>query len=105
MRNGQLRHKIEFLAIVEEQDEMGGFSKVETLQAEAFASIFPITGNEKFISNQLYTEATAQIKCRFIPNVTTKHKIKFNDRVFDIINVQNKEERNKELFIIAKEQL
>lgn len=103
MRSGALRHKIGFYSIQSVADSMGGVEDQEVLTSETYASITPISGNEKFIANQKFTEATAQIRCRFTPNITTKHKIKFGARCFDILDVQNKDERNIELLIIAKE--
>lgn len=103
MRIGQLRHKIFLVEIVEVQDAMGSFTHNEVLFQELMAEIKPISGNERFISNGLFTEATAQIRCRYVPGVSTKHKIVFGTRKFDIIYVQNKDERNIELLIIAKE--
>lgn len=105
MRSGTLRHKISIFTIGDVRDEFGGSSEGETLLCETMAEIKPISGGERFMSNQLYAEATAQIRCRYVPGVTAKHKIKFVDRYFDILNVQNKDERNKELIIIAKEVL
>lgn len=105
MRIGQLRHKISLVEIVEVQDEMGSFTQNEVLFQELMAEIKPISGNERFISNGLFTEATAQIRCRYVPGVSTKHKIKFGSRTFDIINIENKDERNIELLLIVKELL
>ena len=103
MRVGTLRNKIEFLAISEGQDETGGFNEVQTHFAYSMAEIKPVSGNEKFVSNQVFSEATCQIRCRYVAGITTKHKIKFGDRKFDILNPQNKDERGIELYIIAKE--
>ncbi len=103
MRTGSLRHKIKFIAIIDVQDEFGGTTSAEVYLAFAMAEIRPISGGERFMSNQIFTEATSQIKCRYVAGITPKHKIKFGDRTFDIIDSQNKDERNIELFIIAKE--
>lgn len=105
MRSGTLRHKISIFTIGDKRDEFGGSSEGEIVLDETMADIKPISGGERFMSNQLYAEATSQIRCRYVSGVTTKHKIKFVDRYFDILNVQNKDERNKELIIIAKEVL
>ena len=105
MRSGALRHIISILSIGEVRDATGGFSDGETLLAETMAEIKPITGGERFMSNQVFADATVQIRCRFVAGVTPKHKIKFVDRYFDILNVQNKDERSRELIIIAKEVL
>lgn len=103
MRAGQLRHKIEFLTVSDGQDATGGVSEVETHLSYAMAEIKPVSGNEKFIANQVFPEATSQIRCRYVAGVTTKHKIKFGERRFDILNVQNKDERGIELYIVVKE--
>lgn len=103
MRAGQLRNKIEFLTISEGQDEMGGTSEVETHFAWAMAEIKPVSGNEKFVANQVFPEATCQIRCRYISGITTKNKIKFGNRKFNILNAQNKDELGIELYIVAKE--
>ena len=103
MRAGQLRHKIEFLTISDVQDATGGTSEGETHFAWTMAEIKPVSGNEKFVANQVFPEATSQIKCRYVSGVTTKHKIKFGERRFDILNAQNKDERGIELYIVVKE--
>lgn len=98
-----MRHEIEFITIGEIRDEFGGVSEGETHFDYARAEIKPISGGERFMSNKLFAEATSQIKCRFVAGVTRKHKIKFGTRTFDILNVQDKEEKSAELFIVAKE--
>jgi SPP1 family predicted phage head-tail adaptor len=103
MRNGSARHKIEFVTIGETQDELGGVTLTETHKGYAMAEIKPISGGERFISNQVFTDASSVIKCRCVIGITTKHKVFFGDRRFDILNVQNKDERNIELIIVAKE--
>jgi len=103
MRSGAMHHKIEFITIGEVRGVMGGVSDGETHFDYARAEIKPISGGERFMSNQLFAEATSQIRCRFVAGVTRKHKIKFGTRTFDILDVQDKEEKGKELFIVAKE--
>lgn len=103
MRSGELRHKIEFVTLGETQDSLGGVVEAEISFAFTMAKITPINGGEKFMSNQLFAEATSQIRCRYVDGITRRHKIKYGIRSFDIIDVQNKDERNIELFIIAKE--
>lgn len=103
MRSGSMRHKIEFVAVGDGRDEFGGVTDADTSFAFARAEIKPISGGERFMSNQLFAEATSQIRCRSVAGVTRKHKIKFGTRTFDILDVQNKEEKSVELFIVAKE--
>ena len=103
MRAGTLRHKIEFVTDGETQDEFGCIVLGDVSYAFSMAEIKPVSGNEKFIANQVFPEATAQIRCRYVPSITPSHTIIFGSRRFNILNVQNKDERNIELYIVAKE--
>jgi len=42
---------------------------------------------------------------RYFPGLTPKHRIKFGDRVFDILGINNVRELNIGLEILAKERL
>lgn len=103
MRNGQNRHKIEFMSISEVQDEFGGVTLAETRIGYAMAEIKPVSGGERFMSNQVFTDVSSVIRCHYVAGITSKHTIKFGTRKFNILNSQNKDERNIELIIIAKE--
>jgi SPP1 family predicted phage head-tail adaptor len=103
MKIGLLKHKICFLRLDESQNALGEVIPVEAEIAKVWASIEPVSGNERFMSNQIFAEATARIRCRFIEGITPKNVIRFKGRKYDILSVANKNERNIELDIIAKE--
>ncbi|WP_419767245.1 phage head closure protein [Arcobacter sp.] len=103
MRAGSLKHKIEFISMKSGRDDYGSPTQIPESFEMAWSNIIPISGSEKYMSNQRYSESTHKIKCRYIPGIDTKMSIKYGDRTFDIISVINVGERSKELEIIAKE--
>lgn len=103
MRTASLRHKIilehrmiSFNSYGEENDEW------QTYQ-EAYCAIEPMRGSEAFVSKQLYHKNTLKLKMRFISGVTTHMRIKCNERIFEILEIVNPYERNKELILTCSE--
>ena len=105
MRVGAMRHKISFLTIEVVQNEILEPIPTESLQLEAYASISPLSGTEKFLGNREAGEVTALFKIRFDSRIDRNMLIAFGGRRFDIVDVQNREERNKEIWILAKERM
>lgn len=106
MRAGRLRNKITIQTIVNSVDEFGqplvgvnGYEDYKTV----WASIVPIIGKESFLSNVDFSKTTHKIKIRYIPNINASMRISWQGRNFNIINVRNIEEMNKEYEILAWE--
>lgn len=106
MRAGRLRNKITIQTIVNSVDEFGqpligqnGYEDYKTV----WASIVPISGKESFLSNVDFSKTTHKIKIRYIPNINASMRIIWQGRFFNIINVRNIEEMNKEYEILAWE--
>lgn len=74
-----------------------------TLPPQCFASITQLSGNEAVLGLQVNAEATHQINIRYRPDVKPEMRVKFGNRVFDINSVDNVEERNWELDMVATE--
>lgn len=104
MRSGELRHKIGFYKKIETKNDIGEIVTTLELIGERYAKIKGVSGDERFLSNQTYSEATSIITCRFI-EITTKDVIKFGKRVFDIIYSSNKDNRDVELEIVVRERI
>jgi SPP1 family predicted phage head-tail adaptor len=60
-------------------------------------------GKEFYAAQKLNAEVTAVIQIRYFPGLTTKHRILYRTRVFDILFHNNVGERNEEYLISAKE--
>lgn len=107
MRAGRLRNKITIQTIVNEVDDFGqpllngsGYTDYKTV----WASVIPVSGKESFLSNTDFSKTTHKIKIRYIPNIKASMRILWQGRIFNIVNVRNIEEMNREYEILAWEQ-
>ena len=105
MRAGELRNKIIVQAQAQTQDATGYPAKGWTDSHTAYASIQPLTGREALVANQVYADASHLVTMRYQSGVTTNHRIKFGSRYFDIKQIQNIEERGRELRLTCTEKL
>lgn len=99
----KLRHMITIQSLAETQDSYGNMVQVWSAFGTAWASIDPYSGYERMQSQQLVTPITHKIMMRYQAGITTKHRILFGARVFNILEALNLEERNIALKILASE--
>ena len=105
MRAGRLRHHIEFQVVTETPDGVGYLVPAWGLFAEADAAVEPLQGQELFSERQIHADVTHGIRARYLPGLTPRHRIKFGERIFDILSIRDVDERNIEIDILAKERL
>lgn len=105
MNIGQLRHRVIIQEVVETQDTYGQATKSYNDLGTRYASISPVNGTENKQGQQINAQVTHKINMRYTPLVTVKTRLLFGNRVFNIISVKNKDERNLELEILASEAL
>ncbi len=104
LNSGMLRHKVTLERETLTTDSIGGDSSSwSTLAADVFTMIKPVSGNERFQAMRLETNLTHTIFMRYRSDLTTKDRIDFNGRKFQIRFIKNVEERNKWLEIKAEE--
>lgn len=105
MRLGPLRHRVTFQSRKTARDEYGqpveGWDTVTTL----WASIDPISGRELLTAQQVQTEVTHRIRCRYWTGLETSQRIVFGARYFDIKSLINTREIGASLEILATEGL
>ena len=108
MRAGSLRHRIEIQIQTDTTDGMGGFT---TSWIAAFgmnsvpAAIWPLKSQEKMDAMKLETQITHKIRVRYRSEITTKMRISWKGRTFNIISLINPDERNIMLEIMAAEEI
>jgi SPP1 family predicted phage head-tail adaptor len=104
VRAGDLRHPIQIVKPTLAQDSAGGW---EIDQAGVFANVWaaiePLTGRELFAAQQKVSEVTHKITIRYTPGVLASMNVWFEDREFQIQAVENPEERNIVLVLLAIE--
>ncbi len=71
--------------------------------AKVWAQVSPIKGNETFSGSQFKSEVTHKVKIRFLEGLTTRMRILLNGRVLSIEGITNLYEKNRELEILASE--
>ena len=107
MRAGRLRHIITIQAKTSVVDTGGG--DVPTWAAitngERPADVRPVSGTERNDASQLQHVVSHKITTRYVSGVTTKHRVLFGSRIFDIIDVINWGERSRDLSLMCLERM
>jgi SPP1 family predicted phage head-tail adaptor len=103
LRSGLLRHRLTIEEATDVIGDRGGVSETWSTVAQVAASIAPIGGSERFISQQRFPDVSHEIAIRYRAGITPKMRLTFGARVFDILAVLNVDERNREMRIMARE--
>lgn len=103
MRSGNLKHKIVIESYAETKNAVGEVTKEWSEFATTYSSIVPLSGNEKFSSNEVHAEVTHKIEMRFISGVLPKMRVVYGSRNFDIKSAINIREQNRTLYLMCSE--
>lgn len=105
MRAGRLRHLAQFQRATQTSNDFGEPVQTwETISTD-YVAIEPLKGNEKFSAMQVQTDIDTRIVARWhkkIKNLTTKDRVLFGLIVYDIKEVLNIDQRNRELHIMGR---
>lgn len=105
---GQRRHTIELQNPGEPvSDGEGGYTETPTSLGFFKAMIEPATQRnlERLVSNTVSSEVSHVVTLPYVAGVTTKTNVLFGDRVFQVVGIQNPEERNIELRLACVERV
>lgn len=108
MRTGLLRHQVTLQQLVAGSppvNPIGEPDEAWTDIATVAAAIEPLRGRELIAAQAAQSEATGQIRIRYRSGVTTKFRVKFGTRFYDILGVVNNRELNWELLLLVKEDI
>ena len=103
MRAGMMREVITIQAEATTTDELGGMVSVWTEQTTCWAEVMPITGYEKFNYGQVYNKVDFKMRIRHRTNVTTKHRVLWRTRKFNVEYIQNELGKYQELILYVSE--
>lgn len=103
MISGRLRHPITLQNPTVSRGASGGKTEAYTAFASPRAAIKYLSGEENEGAGQKRARATAEIKFRYVANVTTKTRILFGSRTFDILTINNVFEKDRELICQCRE--
>lgn len=105
MRAGDLRKRIIIEQPTVAADSVGEMVPTWSTLAVLWASIEALTGSERLQDAQINATADVKISVRYRAGITTAMRIKYGTRQFEIVSVQNVEERNRELAMLCVEHL
>jgi SPP1 family predicted phage head-tail adaptor len=107
-RSGQRRNPVTLENLgAPVSDGEGGFTQVPTALSPSttWAQIVPATARdlERVLSNVVESNASHIVTIPYHPQVTTKTRLTFGTRIFQVTGMQNPEERNIELVLACTE--
>lgn len=105
MQAGKLRHRITLQAASTAKDGYGEDIQTFGTLATVWASIEPLRGRELLLAQQISAEITFRIRIRYNASLAAEDRVIFGSRTFEIIAVLNKDERDEQIELMAKEVL
>lgn len=98
MRAGQLRHQIVLqrrtMARTANSAEM---AETWTSVGTVWANVEPLSGSELLRAQQTQAETTHQVTIRHFDELTPRDRVRFGTRLFEILSIVNRDERNEML--------
>lgn len=105
MKIGELGKRITLLQVTTTIDE-NGFARDEEMElAIVWAAVSNLHGKEYFAAKAVQAENTIKFTIRYRPGITSNMKIRFQDRLFNITDIDDIKYRKKYLEIKAVEVL
>ena len=99
---GTLRHRVVIQQLTETpRDGFGAPARAWSAFATRWASVEPLTGREIFEAQQTYPRVDYRIRLRHTEGITSKMRVDFNGRFFDIVGVWVLQERRVETHLMC----
>lgn len=103
MNIGRLRHRITLQKLSHRPNDYGATVAEWLDVATVWAEVKPLSGREYFSADQIQAEVTTVIWLRYLANIDSTMRVKFDDRSFEIVSVINHKEQNRALQLQCKE--
>ncbi|WP_019850630.1 phage head closure protein [Desulfitobacterium sp. PCE1] len=107
MNAGDLRKRITFQVLSDKTTNENGFPLPEDERYQdhlkVWAAVYPLRGNEFWSAKTTYNQNTVKFICRYTAGINADMRIKYGDRIFNIIGVIDVDDRHKWLQIMAVE--
>lgn len=103
MRIGPLRNRVTIESYAKSRDGYGAEVETWSRFADVWASVEPLIGREYLAAKQIQAEVTHKIRMRYIEGLAPTMRIVWGTRTFEIVSIINVSERNKEIVIMATE--
>ena len=106
MRGGELRHLITVQKPTDSVGGMGGASETWGTHSTFRAAVRYISGGEKADAQQVLSDNKVLFKIRYSSEantITTKMRVSFDSRFFDIEFIKPFKEMNREVHLVCRE--
>jgi SPP1 family predicted phage head-tail adaptor len=100
---GSLRHRIELQELTLAQNTLKEDVPTYTTVATVWARLENKSGRESFTAQQVNATSVAKFTIRYYAGLTTRHRIKFGTRTFNIFDVNDDDERHEFMIVMARE--
>ncbi|KNF07009.1 phage head-tail adaptor, putative, SPP1 family [Gottschalkia purinilytica] len=102
MNFSRLNKRIKFITL-KEVDGPHDDEKDEIVHKTVWASVRHLRGKEFYQAAQVQAENTLVFNCRYFKGLEQSMQIKYNNKIYNIVHINNLYERNSEYEIQAKE--
>jgi SPP1 family predicted phage head-tail adaptor len=103
MQAGALNRRIIIQKKQMSRDADGYPAEIWVTQSVRWAQVLTTGGGEFYAAQRVNAETTAVFKTRYVQGINTGMRIKYGERIFDILSISDTDGQRKELSISAKE--
>lgn len=108
MQISRLRHRVSLQRLLPgspAQDAGGVPDEQWTTLFTCWADVAPLRGRELVAAQQVASEVTGTVRIRYRSDfqLTSKDRVLFDTRVYDVVSVVNHDERNREVILYVRE--
>lgn len=103
MSVGSMRHKVALQERVRTSDGAGGAESAWETVANVWCSIVPRSASERFRSMKIEDAVTHVVTMRYRSDFNTTWRVNYGGRLFNVIQVLNKDEKGKYLDVLLQE--
>lgn len=100
---GRLNRRVEILEFRKHRDEYGGEIGKWVTVAKVWAAIVPVSGSEQMFAQQVTAEKVVRITIRFCDWLTVLHRIKYGNKLYEILGEIDNETAHRATILNAKE--
>ena len=100
---GRLNRRVEILQFYKDRDAYGGEVGEWKPVAKVWATITPVSGTEQMFAQQVTAETVVRITIRYLPWLTVLHRVRYGEKLYEIVGTIDNETAHKATIINCKE--
>ena len=103
LKAGDLDKRVTIQAPTETRDAGGAVVVTWVDVATVWAAIEPLRGRELIAAQAEASEVSGKIRLRYLSGITSKHRVVYGARIFDVVAPVNPKERGEALELYVRE--